>query len=263
MNEKYLETLPRPRLILRVGGLGNRNFGSDNGIDEHPARLIELAEKQCDKVFEELEKALSTMHLEDQMTSNLFPSDTRSFARRLYEATLGLVFGRCDRWNRSKLAGSSRSVFSAERPKITILSGTAKGGDEMIRRHAVRTGAPVDYEHIPIEVTRPSSLPGGLGIGSTPDKLECSQTGNLDRATAKQLANIARDRASTWRTHSTSKTPPTPRLKARRRWFVRHMVDVVFPRSGANGPASTWRPHESRHLCHQRLDSGGMAQKTG
>ena len=67
MNEtKPKNPLPKPRLILRVGGMGNRKFGTENGIAEDADGLQRAARRACVEVWEKIEKILGEIHAEDR-----------------------------------------------------------------------------------------------------------------------------------------------------------------------------------------------------
>ncbi len=124
------EGLPRPQLIVRIGGLGNRYFGRDNGIDEDPAALHQAAQAACDQVFDAVEQILSDILEEDR--GRIFPHpDAFAHGWNAQAARfLGGLFGSRNRWNHSDRAGTSAAVFDRTKPpRITVLTGDASGGD--------------------------------------------------------------------------------------------------------------------------------------
>jgi hypothetical protein len=127
------ELLLSPRLVLRVGTLGNRQFGIRNGIEDDPARLERAAAAQCREALEAVRGIVAKIHTEEQRS--VFPAIERP-GLFCFTNFFGWVFGHADWWRRKKLAGQRAPAFSDERPLIQILSGLAAGADQMVVREA-------------------------------------------------------------------------------------------------------------------------------
>ena len=212
--------LPRPQLIVRIGGLGNRHFGRDNGIDEDPAALHQAAQTACNQVFDAVEKILSDILQDDR--GRIFPHPD-AFApgwNGRMARILGGLFGTSDRWHHSARAGTSAAVFDRTKPpRITVLTGDASGGDRILRDLAVERQARqvrqprhLEYGSQWIVTKDPAEVTDGLGVGSMPAELP-EPAITLDarqrpvsppqpRAEAAARAVIARQRAFACRAQS-------------------------------------------------------------
>jgi len=200
---------PRPRLILRLGGLGNRNFGSKTGIDENPAAIEQAAAVACNEVFAEIETILlGILHDEKPENQSIHWPEAPS---RWKTHCLAMLFGARDRWERERRMSSPESIFSEDIPKVTVLTGGAEGGDVMIRDAAMARGArlntPVDFEHLRITCLTPSAVPDGFGVGENPAspgalKAKVARSELLSRQEAADLAATVRKRSFGFRAQS-------------------------------------------------------------
>lgn len=201
--------LPLPRLILRLGGLGNRSFGQENGIAESSDALFKQAGKACEEVLQEIEKVMLEIHKDEPPHNGLHhwpeqPSWWKTHA-------LALLFGKTDRWGWEKRCGLPARVFSDVPPLVTVLTGGADGGDSLIRdaslaRPAVN-GKTVTFEHLRIVPEAPAKVSDGLGIGDPAAKrqdltakVEAKKA--LTREEAHSLAKSVRKRAFAYRAQS-------------------------------------------------------------
>jgi hypothetical protein len=201
--------IPLPRLILRLGGLGNRCFGDKNGLEEKDTPLIEAAEKACEEVMAAIETVMRRIHVDLPPEKALVhwpeqPSWWKTHA-------LALFFGKADRWGWSRRCGTPVPVFSAEPPLVTVLTGDAVGGDRMIRDAALarpdRNGGTVAFEHLRIMPEAPEAVPDGLGVGIPAPKCpaidqKVAAKQGLTRAEAHQQSEIVRKRAYAYRAQS-------------------------------------------------------------
>ena len=219
--------LTKPRLILRLGGLGNRNFGTENGIAESADDLYASGERACAVVLDAIAKHMENLLAEDQSGDNRHPhpADVHS-CPRWQTHDLAQVFGPADRWQLHALAGESASVFAADNPRIDVLTGGAKGGDAIIRSvaqtmHQAKERR-VDFATYCIAAAHPEleaacqlgEAPLGpdcesLGVGTNPEKLDAVEDRRgaggkrpIAREDAAALATIARQRAYGFRAQS-------------------------------------------------------------
>ena len=199
------QEIPRPRLVLRVGGQGNRNFGSDNGIDEPPEDLKKMVRKACDEVLDEMEKILLQIHA-DELNQELhhWPEPPPWWKTHC----LACVFGGWDRWKRESLCGLPAASFSDESPLITLLTGGQRGADMILfdaGQARVKPGAKVEYNRQRIVADDPAKVGDGVGVGVNPPPaatLKPVLTANnefvrppLSRQEAGVRARVARQRA--------------------------------------------------------------------
>ena len=236
--ETHSKSRLKPRLALRVGGLGNRKFGTENNIEGESGPMKDEASIACQAVFAVIVKTLRHILHEDRAETNVIhPMENEG--RYWWMSKLGLLFGRVDRWRRlsptaqkqpeAKSKREPAPVFSHERPYLRVFTGDAEGGDEIIARTAgmlrdqelelevgvplgpdvelvVRAEAerksPVLVECLPITVKKPAEEPKGLGIGSIPKSTQGSQPSPLSRTDARNLTSIARQRAHGFRAQS-------------------------------------------------------------
>jgi hypothetical protein len=205
--------LPKPRLILRLGGLGNRKFGTANGIGESSQALEAAAGRACGEVLAEVERILVAIHAgELSVEMHHWPEQPPKWKTHW----LALLFGKCDRWEREQLCGTDAAVFSQEKPCLTVLTGGAEGGDAMIRDLALARAAGPEAkmacEHLRIVPEAPDAVADGLGVGANPQRCEDLPaklnaegqpvTDPVSRADAEVRARIARQRAYGFRAQS-------------------------------------------------------------
>ena len=187
--------LPKPRLILRLGGLGNRKFGRENesGHDEAPEPLRAAAVAACNAVLQEIAAGLAAIHADDQSATTVFPPpDGGGY---WWASRLGGLFGRADRWRRLARTGEASSVFSPERPELVVLTGDAIGGDRIIAE-AARGQTAVAVQHwriAPDEVANVGA--DGLSVGTIPASGQRPADRAPGREEARALAEAVRSRA--------------------------------------------------------------------
>ncbi|MEQ1748741.1 MAG: hypothetical protein ABL974_04930, partial [Prosthecobacter sp.] len=122
--------LPLPRLIVRVGGLGNLKFGRDKGIDDPPEQMRAAAKAACAEVWSELEVILTSILNDDQDHAlGHWPEPPPRWKTHF----LALLFGTADRWEVEARSGLKANVFTLETPLIKVLTGDAHGADDWIR----------------------------------------------------------------------------------------------------------------------------------
>ena len=202
-------SFPLPRLIVRVGGLGNRRFGTDNGIEDSAPALLAAAEIACASVLDEIQRVLLTIHQDaPPMGHPVHGPDQPPWWKT---HALGWVFGQADRWGSRGYQQDRPAVFASEAPLISLLSGDAEGADSLIRKlGAARQGkipATVHYELLRVTPEDPAKVSDGLGVGlpapknqALQDKAQKEKT--LSRADAHELATIVRRRAYAYRAQS-------------------------------------------------------------
>jgi len=113
------DPLPKPRLILRVGGVGNRKFGSENDIDEVPKTIRDTAIEACRAAFNQIDRILLEIQEDDR--NALWPNDPKCPWWKTHAS--GRVFGKADRWERIRISDLPASVFSDEKPRVTVFTG--------------------------------------------------------------------------------------------------------------------------------------------
>lgn len=198
-------TLPVPRLVLRLGGLGNRKFGAQNGICEESKGIEQAVTVACDTVLASIEKILTKIQRKETEAAATHggtdPATATNFLSRWFghDPSLSAIGG--------ELRGEP--VFSAEAPLVQVLTGGAAGGDLLIETMALqRSGREgIAYEALRIVPESPRAEPAGLGIGSLPKKDETvtarlAADGCLPRAEARALAAVVRGRAYGFRAQS-------------------------------------------------------------
>lgn len=192
--------LPLPRLIVRVGGLGNLKFGRDKGIDDPPEQMRAAAESACVEVWSELEAILTgILHDDQDHALGHWPEPPPRWKTHF----LARLFGTSDRWELEARSGLKANAFTSETPLIKLLTGDAQGADEWIRDTAkARTlarGAGAEYHCLPIVAKAPTTITDGLGVGDMPPKLPDTEATVLTRHDAQVRAGIARQRAYAFR----------------------------------------------------------------
>lgn len=212
--------LSLPRLMLRVGGLGNQCFGRDNGpqhgktyaIDESPDQLGKAIEHCCEEVLDVIEGALKGVLEADRLNEardgeNTFAALAGGFWTRLGQWIDRPLFGMTDRWGQFELAGRPATVFSSERPMIQVLTGDAESVDAMLAGLCKRRadGRAAGYEHLQV-VCGPFF--GGpwcegkrLAVGEAPERREPNAE-LLPREEAAGLAAVRRRRLQAFRNQS-------------------------------------------------------------
>lgn len=203
--------LPQPRLILRLGGLGNREFGShgSSGLQDNPAQLTAAAEGACEIVLVEIESVLGKLHTADQQRDCVAPPMERACCY-WWQSRLGWLFGQADRWGRLRTDPRDSAVFSKSCPLVTVLTGGEPGGDAIIRatalsRHRLDV---IEYQHFEVKPASPAPgsqngvAGGGLGIGTIPVAGKRPEGRLPTRDEANTLAETARQRAYGFRAQS-------------------------------------------------------------
>ncbi|MCP5516063.1 MAG: hypothetical protein H7A45_02260 [Verrucomicrobiales bacterium] len=205
------DPLPPPRLILRLGGIGNRKFGEDGAgrIAEDPQAVIGALGRACEAVLRRIEATLKELHQADQACC-LPPQASR--CPRWITHHLAGCFGFRDRWERDR-AGEPGAVFSPDPPEVQVLTGAAEGGDTLIAETARQRNAAreriVTWKALRIVAEAPDTVPAdeGLGVGR-PTPKDQALGSRLDegvllaREDAAKLARIARQRAHAYRAQS-------------------------------------------------------------
>ncbi|MCP5520954.1 MAG: hypothetical protein H7A46_05345 [Verrucomicrobiales bacterium] len=205
------EPLPPPRLILRLGGLGNRKFGTagDSHIAEDPRALRRSAANAVAGVLHVIEDALAKLHAEDRAAR--LPEQDPGCSKWITHELAG-HFGWRDRWERDR-AGECGSVFSDKRPEVQVLTGGAVGGDKLIATTAklrnCRENRSVVWRTLRVVPAPPGSVPPdeGLGVGSPAPKdgvlsRKLAEKQPLTRPEAHKLSRISRQRAHAYRAQS-------------------------------------------------------------
>lgn len=88
--------LPLPRLVVRVGGLGNQRLGDRNGIAEDPRELWAAAQRAVEQVLDALERVLLEIH--QDLPPSRAPQHGASAPPWWQTHALGWFFGQADRW---------------------------------------------------------------------------------------------------------------------------------------------------------------------
>ena len=195
-----LPSWQKPRLILRVGGIGNRKFGSDNGITESPAELKSRASAALKTVFTELESVLVAIQREDREYK--LPSLHSPRVYRWFGWLPGLLFSKPDPWSRLTPLHDV-SVFDTAPPLAQILTGAAEGGDLWIWEEALaRNSDTIQFAHFRISVDSPEQVTDGIGIGSIEPRIPTPAHEPCSRKDAHERAENARARAYGFRAQS-------------------------------------------------------------
>ena len=122
--------------MLRVGGLGNRQFGRDADIDEAPKTLQENARVTCETVLREIQRIVDAIHAEEVGGTQNEPRKFPPIQNRLRfwcESQLCLLSGKPDIFSRRVQEDRPAPVFRSDSPLIKIISGEEPGGDSIIR----------------------------------------------------------------------------------------------------------------------------------
>lgn len=217
--ERCADPLPLPRLVVRLGGLGNRHVGHDAGLSEASGPLWASAREAVGAVFDEVEKALLAILKDDDPARR---QDVHGPPAPPWWKTrfLGAIFGQVDRWCWGRCVGAPFPVFdSKSAPTISLVSGDAIGADCLIREVATErrntADHPVCYELLRVTNETPGRVEDGLGVGrpvprspslATQAGSEAgSETGaraTLPRSEAHAASAVARRRAYAYRAQS-------------------------------------------------------------
>jgi hypothetical protein len=219
-------SLPLPRLVLRLGGLGNRRFGSANGIAEEPGKISAAVTKAIEDVLSHTESTLKCMHQKDQTSrDHHWPEPLACW--KVWKRLPGLIMAARDRWGIKKIRKNVSPVFTEQPPLITLLTGGAEGADTLLetitQQRPLECG--VEYSRLRIRPEAPANVPDGLGIGSIPEKLQdttdtaAQNAQGLPRHEAEERSIIARQRAFGFRAQSEA---------------LRHHSDILI---------AVWDPH--------------------
>lgn len=214
MNHSQLpEMSKRPRLIVRIGGMGNRVFGTDGSwkINENPAELQAAAKLACGEVLSQVELALSEIWRDEQLVH--YPCDKHG-PNRFITHWLSLVFGSRNRWNRN-CPEFWHSVFQDVPPEVQVLTGHEIGSDQLIESVAAERSkhneGQVAYSFKYIKPgSRDQTSDDGcelLSIGVAPEKppviketIDSKQP--ISRQDAAQWSRVTRQRALAFRAQS-------------------------------------------------------------
>lgn len=172
------DRLGLPRLVLRLGGLGNRAFGDAQGITGDAARIQECIRAQIELILNALEDILLELQRKDLDPDAYHWPQPLSWWKRL----LGLLLFNADRWGLETLRGQPQPVFAADPPLIQLLTGDAQGTDRMLEGCATARrdlSGTVAWEVLHVCAVAPQEVSAGLGIGRIPDR-------PLTAATAEQ-----------------------------------------------------------------------------
>ena len=207
--------LPLPRLVLRVGGLGNRLFASEqkDGIGEDPGPIKAAARQACLDVFGVIRDEILRVHRAE--TAAVFPLilNPVRFGWENVLASLVRFSSDPDIWQRSKRAGKAAATVSGEKPLIKVLVGVEQGGDAIVAE--VVKGLPaaeVDVERVSVVVETEGAPPRAtngerFSVGVIPAKPRgreqaASPVRPQQRADARAAVAIARRRAFGFRAQS-------------------------------------------------------------
>ena len=200
--------LQKPRLILRLGGLGNRNFGreSETRIGENPLVLKSSVRKACEGIRRAIDVALVDIHSRDLKRAETDPArgcGSDSWLQKLRNYVSG-----ADCWN--SLEFSDSGVFSSDKPEVQLLIGGAKGADRIIAGVAQGDSVPgVDWKLVRVEPKSPLDVPWeeGIGVGKPSPRRtkvieKLSSDEEIDRTEATALTTSIRKRAYAYRAQS-------------------------------------------------------------
>ncbi|HSI86732.1 MAG: hypothetical protein ACAI35_05640 [Candidatus Methylacidiphilales bacterium] len=208
--------IPYPKLVLRVGALGNQRFGIKNQIEGDPVAISAALKQQIAEVLCVLAQETDDIYCREAGKHFApVPSGWLYRGRR----ALGWFFrGSHDCWRRAELAGKPAPVYSQDKPLISILGGLADGADLMFSEIVKDWNTPkkragqhdlVDWEHIPVIVVEEGKTAkkddNAFVIGTIPAKSPESLftgTGVLARDEAQMKAGIVRRRAYGYRAQS-------------------------------------------------------------
>ncbi|MFN9719946.1 MAG: hypothetical protein ACK58L_14695 [Planctomycetota bacterium] len=218
--------LPLPRLVLRVGGLGNRHFGSANGIAEDPGKISTIISDAVEEILIHTEVTLKSLHQEDQTSrDHHWPAPISLW--RFWKKIPGLIMHTTDRWGINRIRETLCPVFTRQPPLITLLTGDTFGADTLLetitQKRPPECG--VEYSRLQIKAEAPEKVSNGLGIGSIPEKLPeapvhaAQSLSAITRREAEERAIIARQRAFGFRAQSEA---------------LRHHSDILI---------AIWDPH--------------------
>ena len=115
-------SLPLPRLILRLGGLGNRKFGKDNGLDEDPASLAEGSElfRALRKLPPDQAAAVVLRHHHGYTNREI------AFALGAPESTIASRLAKAKERLREELKWPKSREASRQAPRLLVSEGDAR-----------------------------------------------------------------------------------------------------------------------------------------
>lgn len=190
--------LNRPRLVLRVGVLGNRYFGTacPNGVPGAPEIIGENVVEAAKRVFENIATTLNS-ELEADRRCRFPEIDGKlEYQGRLVLAGL---FGAWDRWNRLDREGRPAGVYRDVKPLIRIVTGRAKGSDQWLEEaglSCVKSISSVEFVSQPVVVgSTDGHGANAFSVGALPKKTVDKGIAPMTREKALEQARCARERA--------------------------------------------------------------------
>jgi hypothetical protein len=204
-NSVTSNAIPPPRLIVRIGVLGNRFLGHASGIAEDETSMWQAVGTEVEAIFEAVEATLMTLH-----RNRHNPPAQENLTPVLQRKWLASLFGQANRWGHDSEIKQHPPVFSDDPPMISLLIGDAEGTDQLVRRLTTMKAAarsPVEYQVLGITHDSPDSVATGLGLGTLSSKdpaveSEGNSNNALTRQEAKQRQRLAKSRIYAFRAQS-------------------------------------------------------------
>ncbi len=189
--------LNRPRLVLRVGVLGNRCFGTacPNGVPGNPKNIGENVVEAAKRVFENIATTLNS-ELEADRRCRFPEIDGKlEYQGRL---VLARLFGAWDRWNRLDREGRPAGVYRDVKPLIRIVTGRAKGSDQWLEEaglSCVKSISSVEFVSQPVVVgSTDGHGANAFSVGALPKKTTDKGIAPMTREKALEQARSAGER---------------------------------------------------------------------
>lgn len=183
----------KPRMILRLGVVGNQYFGTDNGaargkdwaVNEKPKPMKDEVAARCREVFEEVLRCMDDIYADDQ--GREYPASQASFLQKLFGWT-SFVFGTWRLWN-VKEPGNDASAYSKHAPRLEVLTGLGDGVDEI----AADIASSLECEVLRVSHQAENGPELALDVGALPEKIRPGD-GVLPREQARVFAGIESER---------------------------------------------------------------------